>query len=121
MRVRTLLSGDTRVRTLLITWVRSSGHRSISECFVRCASSAGLSHLFVLLSGAHADLWCSCCSLVLSPQWRSYPAEKQQAILLATHMRRLGTPSDIASAALFFGSEMASWITGQVLEVNGGN
>ena len=36
------------------------------------------------------------------------------------HTRRLGTPQDIAHATLFFLSEQASWITGQVLSVDGG-
>jgi NAD(P)-dependent dehydrogenase (short-subunit alcohol dehydrogenase family) len=33
---------------------------------------------------------------------------------------RVGEPDDIASAILFLASERASWITGQVLSVNGG-
>ncbi|MDE2167690.1 MAG: SDR family oxidoreductase [Alphaproteobacteria bacterium] len=33
---------------------------------------------------------------------------------------RLGQPSDIASAALFLISDLASWITGETLDVNGG-
>jgi 3-oxoacyl-[acyl-carrier protein] reductase len=35
-------------------------------------------------------------------------------------MKRLGTPEDIASAVMFFSSEQAGWITGQVLSVDGG-
>ena len=34
---------------------------------------------------------------------------------------RLGQPDDIAPAVLFFASNEASWITGQILGVNGGN
>ena len=33
---------------------------------------------------------------------------------------RLGTPEDIASACLFLASDMSAWITGAVLDVNGG-
>lgn len=35
-------------------------------------------------------------------------------------MKRLGTPDDIADAALFLVSDAASWITGQTLVVDGG-
>jgi NAD(P)-dependent dehydrogenase (short-subunit alcohol dehydrogenase family) len=35
-------------------------------------------------------------------------------------MGRLGTPQDIAEAVVFFAGERANWITGQVLEVDGG-
>lgn len=53
-------------------------------------------------------------------QWESYGAEGQQRLIEGTHMRRLGTPQDIADAVLFLASERAGWITGQVLSVDGG-
>jgi 3-oxoacyl-[acyl-carrier protein] reductase len=37
-----------------------------------------------------------------------------------THTRRLGRAEDVAHAALFFSSEEAGWISGQVLPVDGG-
>jgi len=39
----------------------------------------------------------------------------------AVPLRRRGTPDDIAHAVLFLLSDMASWITGQVLAVDGGS
>jgi NAD(P)-dependent dehydrogenase (short-subunit alcohol dehydrogenase family) len=36
-------------------------------------------------------------------------------------LRRLGTPEDIAHAALFLVSDLAGWITGQTLTVDGGS
>ncbi len=36
-------------------------------------------------------------------------------------LRRIGRPEDIADAIIFFASDQASWITGQVLYVGGGN
>lgn len=36
-------------------------------------------------------------------------------------LRRIGKADDIANAAVFFASEQANWITGQVLYVGGGN
>ncbi len=53
-------------------------------------------------------------------QWESYGAEGQQALVDRIALRRLGTPADIAHAVLFFASEQAGWITGQVLSVDGG-
>jgi 3-oxoacyl-[acyl-carrier protein] reductase len=35
-------------------------------------------------------------------------------------LKRLGTPDDVASAVVFLASDEASYITGQVLAVNGG-
>jgi NAD(P)-dependent dehydrogenase (short-subunit alcohol dehydrogenase family) len=35
-------------------------------------------------------------------------------------MKRLGTPEDIANAALFLASDDASWITGSSLVIDGG-
>jgi 3-oxoacyl-[acyl-carrier protein] reductase len=53
-------------------------------------------------------------------QWESYGPEGQKRVLGTLHTGRLGTPEDIASAALFLASEQAGWITGQVLSVDGG-
>lgn len=35
-------------------------------------------------------------------------------------LRRGGTPEDIANACLYLGSELSSYVTGQVLSVDGG-
>jgi 7-alpha-hydroxysteroid dehydrogenase len=37
-----------------------------------------------------------------------------------TPLRRLGDPDDIALAALFLASPASSWVTGKILEVDGG-
>ncbi len=51
---------------------------------------------------------------------RNIPAEKYQERLQSVKMGRIGTPEDVANAALFFASDLSSYITGQVLGVNGG-
>ena len=53
-------------------------------------------------------------------QWQSYGPEGQQRLIDNIALKRLGTPEDIANAVLFFASEQANWITGQVLSVDGG-
>lgn len=54
------------------------------------------------------------------PQWQGLGPEGQAAVIESIAMRRLGTPRDIANAALFLASGHADWITGQVLPVMGG-
>jgi len=47
--------------------------------------------------------------------------EEQKSSMVEKHpLKRLGTPEDIAHAALFLVSDDASWITGVVLDVAGG-
>lgn len=53
-------------------------------------------------------------------QWEAYGAERQARLIEGIHTRRLGTAADIAHAALFLASEQASWISGQILSVDGG-
>jgi 3-oxoacyl-[acyl-carrier protein] reductase len=36
-------------------------------------------------------------------------------------LRRVGQPEDVADAIVFFASQQARWITGQLLYVGGGN
>ncbi len=48
------------------------------------------------------------------------PAEARDALLGQIALGRLGQPADIANAVLFLSSELASYITGQVLVVDGG-
>ena len=53
-------------------------------------------------------------------QWASYGEDGQRALVDRIALKRLGTPDDIASGVLFFASEYAGWITGQVLSIDGG-
>ncbi|MDV6376189.1 SDR family NAD(P)-dependent oxidoreductase [Deinococcus arenicola] len=53
-------------------------------------------------------------------QWESYGEEGQKKLLDGIALKRLGTSEDIANAVLFFASEQAGWITGQILSVDGG-
>ncbi|MED1873012.1 SDR family NAD(P)-dependent oxidoreductase [Brevibacillus borstelensis] len=47
--------------------------------------------------------------------------EVLQIHLQKTKMKRLGQPSEIANAALFLASDLSSFITGQILRVDGGH
>jgi D-sorbitol dehydrogenase (acceptor) len=49
------------------------------------------------------------------------PGEKKIAVGLAVPLGRMGSPSDIAGAAIFLASDEAGYITAQTLNVDGGN
>ncbi len=53
-------------------------------------------------------------------QFESYGEAGQQALINRFALKRLGTAEDIANGVLFFASDYANWITGQVLSVDGG-
>jgi 3-oxoacyl-[acyl-carrier protein] reductase len=53
-------------------------------------------------------------------QYERYGEEGQRKLLESIATRRLGTPEDIANGVLFFVAEESSWVTGQVLSIDGG-
>lgn len=53
-------------------------------------------------------------------QWDSYGPEGQRKLVESLYLKRLGSAADVAAAVLFFASDLAGWITGQVLSVDGG-
>lgn len=55
-----------------------------------------------------------------TPLFRQAPEKLQEALIKAIPMRRLGKPSDIANGMMFFASDYAEYVTGQVLSVSGG-
>jgi 3-oxoacyl-[acyl-carrier protein] reductase len=53
-------------------------------------------------------------------QWESYGEAGQRELVERIALKRLGSPNDIAYGVLFFASEDAGWITGQVISIDGG-
>ena len=53
----------------------------------------------------------------MSAQWSE---ERRKEIIASIPLGRLGKPEDVAEAVLFLVSEEASFITGEILDVNGG-
>jgi 3-oxoacyl-[acyl-carrier protein] reductase len=55
-----------------------------------------------------------------TPMAATIPAEAKSEMLKNVPLARFGQPSEIANTALFLCSPLASYITGQTIEVNGG-
>ena len=53
-------------------------------------------------------------------QWAGYGEEGQRALVERIAMKRLGTAQDIANSVVFFASELAGFVNGQILAVDGG-
>ncbi|MCL5745623.1 MAG: SDR family oxidoreductase [Acidobacteria bacterium] len=51
---------------------------------------------------------------------KNLPAEVRERMLASVPLKRPGTPEDVAKAVRFLASDDAAYITGVVLQVNGG-
>lgn len=55
-----------------------------------------------------------------TPLLARVPEKFREAFIRSTPLRRLGQPSEVADAVLFFSSGRSDYVTGQVLSVSGG-
>jgi NAD(P)-dependent dehydrogenase (short-subunit alcohol dehydrogenase family) len=53
--------------------------------------------------------------------WLARSEEERRQMLERIPLRRLGTPQEVASVVVFLASDESSYITGAVIDVNGGS
>ena len=70
------------------------------------------------LSGVRVN--CICPGVVMTDMMKSFDEQTINELKEETPLNTLGTPKDIADAAVFLCSDRAKFITGQILGVNGG-
>lgn len=63
---------------------------------------------------------CVCPGPTDTPLFQAQADKLKEALIKAIPFRRLGRPEEVAAPVLFFASEAASFITGQVISVSGG-
>jgi 3-oxoacyl-[acyl-carrier protein] reductase len=111
--------------------ISSGAGRSVSLTGVQAYASAKAGQIGFTRQTAHElgpfgiTVNCIAPGFVLSNptsirQWESYGEDGQRALLERIATRRIGKPEDIANGVLFFVAEEASWVTGQVVSIDGG-
>jgi NAD(P)-dependent dehydrogenase (short-subunit alcohol dehydrogenase family) len=100
------------------------GGRS-SSCAYSSAKAAvlNMSKCFALSGGQYnitSNCVCPGRTLTAMAQGLSWLTDPKDDPKLTIPMGRFGTPDDIANAVLFLSSDLSSYITGDVIDVNGG-
>ena len=89
-----------------------------------CAAKAGMigfsKSLAQEIASRNVTVNCIAPGFIESAMTGKLNDKQKDAIMGAIPMKRMGTPDDIAAAALFLASEEAAYITGQTIHVNGG-
>jgi 3-oxoacyl-[acyl-carrier protein] reductase len=129
---RAVAPGMKDARYGRIVNISSGAGRSVSLTGIQAYASAKAGQIGFTRQTAHElgpfgiTVNCIAPGFILSnptsiQQWESYAETGQQALLERIATRRLGEPEDIANAVLFFAAEESSWVTGQVLSIDGGH
>ena len=88
------------------------------------ASKAGMIGMMKTVGAEYAkrNVTANCIApgFIATPMTDKLNEKQRETILTRVPAGRLGTPADVAAAAVFLASDVAAYITGQTLHVNGG-
>ena len=115
-----------RGRGAIITMASSAGRRADARAPIPYGAAKAAITLMTQDVAAQAGPYgirvnCIAPETILTARNREQIPATQQAAMAEFHpLKRLGTPEDVASAAVFLASNASTWITGTVLDVTGG-
>jgi 3-oxoacyl-[acyl-carrier protein] reductase len=127
LTIKSFLPGMKRRGTgSIITMSSAAGRRASANTLVAYgAAKAGVQLLTQDLAaqvgphGIRAN--CIAPEMILTEKNKAWiPGQQQQELIQSHPLRRLGTPHDVAQAAVYLASDEASWITGVILDISGG-
>jgi len=128
LTIKSVLPGMKQRRAGNIITLSSAAARRPSERSPAAytAAKAGIELLtqIVAIQAGPYNIRVNCIApeTILTERNREHIPAAQQGALIEQHpLKRLGTPQDIAHAALFLASDAAGWISGTVLDVAGGS
>ena len=127
LTLKSFLPGmKTRGRGSIITMASSAGRRADARSPIGyAAAKAGVIMLTqdVAAQAGPAGVRVNCIApetILTAGNQQRIPAAVQAELAEFHPLKRLGTPDDVAAAAVFLASDAAAWITGLVVNVTGG-
>lgn len=124
--VKTMLKQDTKGTIINISSM--AAHYGIPEVVSYTASKTALEGMTramaVELSPFGIRVNCVAPGFIKTPMSAKAldnDPQRKNKVISRTPMRKLGVPDDIANAVFFLASDQASFITGEILKVDGGN
>lgn len=127
LAVKSFLPGTKERKTgNIITMSSSAARRPHPQSPIPYAvAKAGIQmltqHLATQIGPYGIRVNCIAPEIILTERNQQHIPQAQVPGLVDMHpLKRLGTPEDVAQAALFLASDGASWITGVILDVTGG-
>jgi 3-oxoacyl-[acyl-carrier protein] reductase len=127
LTIKSILPGmKERGAGCIITMSSSAGRRAHPRSPIPYAAAKAGIELMTQDVAAQAGPYnvrvnCIAPETILTEKNKQWIPEAQRAQLADNHpIKRLGTPEDVARAALFLASDDAAWITGIILDVAGG-
>ena len=117
---RMIERGHGRVITVVSDSART-GEAQMAAYAAAKAGAAGLIRSVAREVGRHG-VTANCLALGTMNPFEASPEEEQQYAWLVKRyaIRRRGLPADVAGITTFLASDLAEWITGQTIPVNGG-
>jgi len=127
---------QTRIVRALLPWMFHTGSGAIVLCSSHAASHPQTGQADYAASKAALESWVRGVAIevgskgvrinavapgwVDSPMVRELSTERQQALLNKIPLGRFATPEEVAAAFTFLAGDASSYLTGQVIQINGG-